>query len=343
VDTAPACVPAVVVTAIGNSPIKTSLKLNTTGAVAFGISVTLLAGIWFWNATHQISSALFVVCPGLGFITMLWLGSDSVLERLDKWVRVQPARITVIPAALWLLYLAYAAGMGIADARSALVLSAYLAVPFLAMSFTAKIEPLVVLWLWLPMEFGILRNILITRTTGADLHYVFAQLLALDTGIIAFAVWNRTPSIGYRFEADKRILSVGLIHFALFALIAIPLGLTIGFIRYSFTVSKLYTAPLLFIGIFLFTAVPEEFLFRGLIQNWIERTTQKQGFSLIAASVIFGASHLNNGPPIPNYKYFFMASIAGLFYGRAWRSTGSLMASSMTHALVDTFWSLAFR
>ena len=222
-------------------------------------------------------------------------------------------------------------------------MAAYLAVPFLAMSFTARAEPLVILWLWLPLELGVIRSVLITSTTGLDLHYVLAQLLALDAGVIAFAVWNRTPAIGYRFETDQKILSNALIHFVLFAAIAIPLGLTIGFIQYSFATSKLYAAPLLFIGIFLFTALPEEFLFRGLIQNWIERTTRRQVFSLASASLIFGASHLNNGPPVPNYKYFFMASIAGLFYGRAWRNTGSLMASSLTHALVDTFWGMIFR
>jgi membrane protease YdiL (CAAX protease family) len=211
------------------------------------------------------------------------------------------------------------------------------------MSLSGRVEPFAILWLWLPLEFGILRSVLIVRTTGTDLHYAFAQLLVVDAGIIAFAVWNRTPSIGYRFEASQRILSSGLFHFLLFAVIAIPLGLTIGFIRYNFMASKLYTAPLVFTGIFLFTALPEEFLFRGLIQNWIERRTRRRTVSLVTASVIFGASHLNNGPPIPNYKYFLMASIAGLFYGRAWRNTRSLMASSMTHALVDTFWSIAFR
>src|SRR6202007_2201506 len=100
-------------------------------------------------------------------------------------------------------------------------------------------------------------------------------------------------------------------------------GLAIGFIRFSFTTSKLYAAPLLFAGIFFFTALPEEFLFRGLIQNWIERRTRRQALRLGNASVIFGASHLNNGPPVPNYKYFLMASVAGLFYGRAWRQTVS--------------------
>lgn len=287
--------------------------------------------------------AVLVACPGAAFATMLWLGCDNVLERLKKWVSLNPARVIVFPAALWFLYLLYAAGMENADARSALVMAAYLGLPFFAISLTAKLEPLVILWLWLPLELGILRSILITRTSGIDLHYVFAQLLAFDTGIIALAVWNGTPSIGYRFEANERILANGFIHFLVFAAIAIPLGFAIGFIRYSFTISKLYAAPLMFLGIFLFTALPEEFLFRGLIQNWIQRTTRKPGFSLLTASVIFGASHLNNGPPLPNYKYFLMASIAGLFYGRAWRNTGSLMASSMTHALVDTFWSVAFR
>ena len=317
--------------------------LGTREAKAFGVSVTLVAGIWFWNTTHQLAQALSVVCPGLAFTAMLWLGSDSVLERLEKWVRVKPARIFFVPGALWLLYLAYTAGLLIAHARSAVVMAVYLFVPFLGLSLSQRFEPFVILWLWLPLEFGILRNVLIARASGVDLHYAFAQLLVVDAGIIVFAVWNRTPSIGYRFEASHNILSSGIFHFLLFAVIAIPLGLTIGFIRYNFRFSKLYTAPLVFIGIFLLTALPEEFLFRGLIQNWIERRTRRQTLSLVTASVIFGASHLNNGPPIPNYKYFLMASIAGLFYGRAWRNTGSLMASSMTHALVDTFWNIAFR
>jgi uncharacterized protein len=318
-------------------------RLDARAATASGIVLTAVAVIWFWDTTHQLKNALLILCPGLAFTAMLWFGSDSVLERLGKWVRVQPPRIFIVPAALWLLYLVYAAGLGIADLRSAVIMAAYLAVPFLAMSFTAKVEPVVILWLWLPLEFGIIRQVLIARTTGPDLHYALAQLLAVDAGIVAFTVVSKTPFIGYRFEADQRILTTGLIHFLLFAVIAIPLGLAIGFIRYTFATTKLYAAPLLFIGIFLLTALPEEFLFRGLIQNWIERKTRRPTVSLVAASVIFGASHLNNGPPIPNYKYFFMASIAGLFYGRAWRNTGSLMASSMTHALVDTFWTVAFR
>jgi CAAX protease family protein len=299
--------------------------------------------IWFWSATHRLTPALFIACPGAAFTGMLLLGSNRVLENLKLWIHEKPARVALVPATLWLLYLVYAAGMGIVDGRAALAIAIYLSFPFLAFSLSSKFEPLVILWLWLPLEFGIIRDLLMTPRAGVGAHYVFGELLAFDVGIVAFAVWNKTPAIGYRFEADGKIMANGFIQFLLFAAIAIPLGLAIGFIRYSFTASKLYAAPLGFLGIFFFTALPEEFVFRGLIQNWIDRTTQRQAFSLVAASIIFGASHLNNGPPLPNYKYFLMATVAGVFYGRAWRTTGSLMSSSFTHALVDTFWTVIFR
>src|SRR5438034_1103002 len=233
-------------------------RITTWEAIAFGILATTLAGLGFWQMAHQIRGTLLIVCPGFALTVLLWLGSDGTIEGLAEWVHARPARIAVAPAGLWLLYMAYAAGTGTAGVRPALTMAAYLAVPFLAMSFTARAEPLVILWLWLPLELGVIRSVLIMSTTGLDLHYVLAQLLALDAGVIAFAVWNRTPSIGYRFETDQKILSTGLIHFVLFAAIAIPLGLAIGFIQYSFVTSKLYTAPLLFIGIFLFTALPDD-------------------------------------------------------------------------------------
>jgi membrane protease YdiL (CAAX protease family) len=323
-------------------------RLSARAAAGAGILVTFAAIVWFWNSTHSFTQAAFVACPGVAFTAMLMLGSGSILERLQDWIDVRPSRVMLAPTGLWLLYVVYAVGMGIANGTAVITMAVYLAVPFVAfwpvrdMPNRMWLEPLVVLWIWLPLELGILRRILITAP-GADLHYAFAQLLAIDIGLIVFAVWDRIPYLGYRFEWDGSILRKGLSNFLIFAAIGIPLGLAIGFISYSFSLSKLYPAPALFAGIFLFTALPEEFLFRGLIQNWIEHATGKPRASLIIAAVIFGAAHLNNGGPTPNYRYFLMASIAGVFYGRAWRSTGSLMASSTTHALVDTFWSVFFR
>src|SRR5215467_744080 len=125
---------------------------------------------------------------------MLWLGSNDVLEHLKLWMHEKPATIAIVPAFLWLLYVVYATGMGIASGRSALAMALYISVPFLAFSVSWKFEPLVILWL--PLEFGIIRGLLMTNQGGADAHYVFGELLAVDVGVVAFVVWNETPAIG---------------------------------------------------------------------------------------------------------------------------------------------------
>jgi CAAX protease family protein len=220
----------------------------------------------------------------------------------------------------------------------------YLAVPFVMLrSGSGKwADPVAMLWLWLPLELGLIRRVLMAGA-GTDLHYAFAQLLAIDAGIIAFAIWHGTPNIGYCFESNRSIIGTSILSFLIFSVVAIPLGFKIGFIHYTFQSSKLPSVPILFAGILFMTAIPEEFLFRGLIQNWIEKVTSSRMLSLLFASIVFGASHLNNGPPIPNYRYFLMASIAGVFYGWAWQRTRSLVSSGLVHALVDTVWSVFFR
>jgi membrane protease YdiL (CAAX protease family) len=318
-------------------------RLSTNASAIVSFVLTAAAVIWFAVGGQPLSQALLLICPGFAFAGMLLLGSDFVQERAQESVKRTPIVIAAVPAALWILYLAYAAGMGIVTPTAMLTMAVYLSVPFLVFAISSQAEPLVILWLWLPLELGIVRQILISHSPGADLHYAFAQLLAIDAGIVAFVIWNRTPGVGYRFEVDRELVRTGLVNFFKFAVIAIPLGFAIHFIHYNFVFRKLYSAVPVFAGIFLFTALPEEFLFRGLIQNWIHRVSGNRVLSLLLASLIFGASHLNNGPPVPNYRYFLMATIAGIFYGTAWSATGSLMASALTHALVDTVWSVVFR
>ena len=55
------------------------------------------------------------------------------------------------------------------------------------------------------------------------------------------------------------------------------------------------------------------------------------------ASVAFGFAHIFHAP-FPNWKYVFLATVAGLFYGRTWIKTGSLFPGAIVHALVDILW-----
>ena len=63
---------------------------------------------------------------------------------------------------------------------------------------------------------------------------------------------------------------------------------------------------------------------------------------LAIASVLFGLSHFNKRAAHFNWRYVLLASIAGIFYGRAWREHRRVAASTITHATVDWIWGLWF-
>ncbi|HEX2524207.1 MAG TPA: CPBP family intramembrane glutamic endopeptidase, partial [Terriglobia bacterium] len=153
---------------------------------------------------------------------------------------------------------------------------------------------------------------------------------------------RQLKGVGYRCHFEKLDGWIGLRNFLVFAPLAIPIGLVTGFITLSSRQVPKWELLLSAIGIFFLIAIPEELLFRGIIQNFLEKTLRRQGFALIATSVIFGAAHLNNGPR-PDLRYFLLASLAGLFYGNAYHRTRGLLAPVIVHTLVDTVWRGFFR
>src|SRR5215470_13190132 len=183
-------------------------RLSPRMAIITGLAVTAAAVVWFAMAAAEPPLAIWMVCPGAAFTAMLLLGSDSVIERMRTWVRKRPLRIAFVPSALWTIYLVYAAGMRIVTPFAMLVMAVYLLLPFVVFSKWHRAEPLVILWIWLPLEFGIIRKILVAHTIGPDLHYALAQLIAIDAGIAAFVIWNRTPNVGYRFEYQRTFVVV---------------------------------------------------------------------------------------------------------------------------------------
>jgi membrane protease YdiL (CAAX protease family) len=60
-------------------------------------------------------------------------------------------------------------------------------------------------------------------------------------------------------------------------------------------------------------------------------------------AILFGLAHWNKRTTSFNWRYVLMAAIAGAFYGRAWRAQRRVGTSSITHATVDTLWSLWLR
>jgi membrane protease YdiL (CAAX protease family) len=77
---------------------------------------------------------------------------------------------------------------------------------------------------------------------------------------------------------------------------------------------------------------------QNLLERRLGRTT-----ALIVTACLFGLSHFNKRAMHFNWRYVVLAAIAGVFYGRAWRSDRRIGASAITHATVDTVWGALLR
>ncbi|HEX4075616.1 MAG TPA: type II CAAX endopeptidase family protein [Candidatus Acidoferrales bacterium] len=201
--------------------------------------------------------------------------------------------------------------------------------------------------LWLPVEFRWMYRLF---PYPAPLTHTLTILMALSTGVAAFVLLRQMPGVGYALEWRRGFAFHFGFNFLVFSAIAIPLGLKLGFLHWkpalpairAISLSGPIGAALSGIGILLFTAWPEEFLFRGLLQNLLSKSFQSEWAGLIVASVVFGFSHILHAP-FPNWKYVCLATIAGFFYGRAWMKTGSLVPGVLIHAAVDTLRHILFR
>lgn len=195
-------------------------------------------------------------------------------------------------------------------------------------------------------EDALIAAFLIAVVLGHALHGIWNVPLNLDfmtrLFLIGAASWTwiflrGTPRLGYDARITLAVCKTAAINFAYFAAIAAPLGLTMHFTAWNPRWRGLPQFVADYLEIFLFIAVLEELFFRGFLQNLLSNSLRSWWKGQLIVSGLFGLFHILHAP-FPNWRYVVLASIAGWFYGSAYRQTGSLMASALTHALVDTVW-----
>ena len=170
------------------------------------------------------------------------------------------------------------------------------------------------------------------------------NLLLLDAGLYGFHGIRRLSGTGFDFPFRGSDWKTGLRELVLFAPLVIALGLALGFIHPHKNIPPVGQALVSWIGIFVFVAVLEELFFRAWVQNLLERRIGRHA-ALLIASILFGLSHFNKrnvGSAHFNWRYVLLATIAGIFYGRAWREQRRVPASAITHTSVDWLWYLWF-
>jgi uncharacterized protein len=189
------------------------------------------------------------------------------------------------------------------------------------------------LWLLLPVVFGQIGGI---WNVPENLDFM-VRLFLLGVGAWSFLVLRGLEGSGYEFRWSAAIARDSLVSLAGFTAIALPLGFWLGFIGWNPRFRSAGDLLADYATIFLFIAILEELFFRGILQTLLEGSLRSRYLAQGVAAAIFGLSHIRHAP-VPNWRYVLLATVAGWFYGAAFRSHRSLMASSALHALVDTVW-----
>jgi membrane protease YdiL (CAAX protease family) len=257
-------------------------------------------------------------------------------ERLRVRAAARLVTRLAVPLATAAAIVAYSAIAGLHLPVRATAYTAYLLVPALVAGARthAPASPVQVLvaalCLWLPIEFRLLPAVALPPPLGPSA----APFAALATGLYLFLVARPIGRIGYTFLLTRRDVGIALAATAAFAIPGIAFGIATHFLAWHPRVNAISAAVAPF-AIYLATAVPEEFLFRGLIQNALERMLGRAG--LPVAAIVFGLAHL------PDARYVLLATLAGFAYGWVYIRTRRITASAVTHALVDWIWVLLFR
>lgn len=315
---------------------------------ALGLWTAVVAGAAVYGAWHGYGGRAYTVtlCVLAFFLAIqLSLAAGNLGERLAR--RAGSHRGVLIATIPFLAYLIYLAGTNSFAWWRVTLAAAYTLTPALLTISAGAAKPgtwqdyLAMLAIFLPLKMRLL-NVL-WPYGGPTVGYPAAMLLAISVALATFLFVRQFDGVGYNIVWGRDAMQAVLLHLGLLAIIVIPLGTAIRFIRFDPRQAHWKSLPADAISIFLLTAWPEELLFRGLLQNSLSRTLSSETGGWIGASVVFGLAHITNNGVFPNWRYTILATIAGIFYGRAWRRTNSIFTSAIVHALVDTIWRLTFR
>ena len=170
-------------------------------------------------------------------------------------------------------------------------------------------------------------------------------LMWIRTGAFAMLSVRRMKGVGFGFWPAPPEWLVGLGYFGAMLPVAGAAAWLIGFAAPHLPPSGWDRVTVLAVGTFFgalwVLALGEEFFFRGLLQQWMGAWLGNQWLGLAAASAVFGSVHLWYRA-FPNWRFAVLATIAGLFYGLAFRQAQSIRASMVTHALTVTAWRLFY-
>ncbi|MFK7827752.1 MAG: lysostaphin resistance A-like protein [Oligoflexales bacterium] len=190
------------------------------------------------------------------------------------------------------------------------------------------------LWIWIPFDLRLLNHTWLWPP--GDAEYAINTLFALTIVAPLYIYLRGIPKVGLPLRWQRTDFKTISLYTNAYTLIGVPLGFLTAFLAWNpqTNLGSWFSQPL---GIFFFIAVPEELLFRGIFLSFLEDKIKAKHVPLILSSVLFGLSHLNN-PPLWDWRYLIMSSLAGVVYGLAFMRSRNLLAPIIIHTIVDYVW-----
>lgn len=163
-----------------------------------------------------------------------------------------------------------------------------------------------------------------------------AQVMCFRLAVTGMLHYRSHSDLGFGFIPTAADWRIGLRYFLFFLPVAAALVYLLQFRDFRLARDFWWKAPATFIAFLWVVGLAEECLFRGLLLNHL-RALMNPVAALALSSLLFGITHLWFRP-FPNWKFVILASVAGLFYGRAYLEARAVRASMVAHALTVTAW-----
>ncbi|HLX00234.1 MAG TPA: CPBP family intramembrane glutamic endopeptidase [Candidatus Acidoferrales bacterium] len=266
----------------------------------------------------------------------------GVTESVQRFLAAPIAWLLAVP--ILGAYAIYAVGTGNSTSWHWMIVAAYVLVPLALLSLREGSAPawndyLALIAIPIPVKRLWLSG-LWPYPDGHAAH-LMTVLLGMNVAVAGFLFIRGLDGIGYSLSWSTKQTFHVVAGIVFVAIVDIPAGLALHFLHWAPGHAGWRSFPVTTIGIFFFTAWPEEFVFRGLLQNLLSRSLKNEKWAWMAASVIFGLSHITNGG-FPNWRYVLLATFAGICYGWTWRRSGTIFASAIVHTVVDVIWHFLF-
>jgi membrane protease YdiL (CAAX protease family) len=178
--------------------------------------------------------------------------------------------------------------------------------------------------------------------------YALAGSTAL--GVLALTVVRPLGGMNLRPWLSAGALRATGLGVAALLLVTMPLGWALGFVVWA---PREWTAAFhaeRFLALVVLVALPEELLFRGLIQEGLARLRGER-FALVVAAGLFGLIHITKPTGLLpgqindlglNWRLALLAALAGLAYGWVYMRTRALAAAVLAHGTVNWLWGSFF-